>query len=276
MEYREHVFSIGQGIGAKTIFNYIHSKDNADAVGGAQGITLPMTKGQWLDAAISGARMEAGVEQLNYLIKTLQQQYKSVDMNNDWKLLTIFMGANDLCGVCHNGLPGTLANFEAHLRETLLQTQARIPRTFVQLISLFNISGVWDVAQKDIYCKTLWTVIKKECSCLQDGKPADRELMDQGSVGINNILLKVAAEYAAKNSSTFYVTVQPGLSGVHIPDFGRAFLSSLDCFHPSLPADEAFAYQLWNNMMEPVGAKTKVPDPHHVQFKCPTAATFLQ
>jgi hypothetical protein len=36
-----------------------------------------------------------------------------------------------------------------------------VPRTFVQLLSIFNISGVWDVAQGDLYCKSLWSVLKK-------------------------------------------------------------------------------------------------------------------
>jgi TM2 domain-containing membrane protein YozV len=39
-----------------------------------------------------------------------------------------------------------------------------------------------------------------------------------------------------------------GLSGLNIPFFGRSFLSNLDCFHPSLAADQAFAYQVWNNL----------------------------
>jgi len=275
VEYRSAVYSIGAGLGAKTLYNYLHTF-NKDVVGGAQGDTLPMTKGAWLDAAVSGARIAGGLDQLNYLIKSLQHDYKMVDFNNDWKLLTIFMGANDLCGICRGPVNASVAQYEQTLRTLLDQVQARIPRTFVQLVSLFNISGVWDVAMGDLYCKTLWSVLKKECSCLQDGKAPDRQAMDDGSVGFNHALLRVAADYAAKNSSTFYVTVQPGLSGIHIPMFGRAFLSSLDCFHPSLPADQAFAYQIWNNMMEPVGSKTTNPDTSHIAFKCPTADTFLQ
>jgi len=276
LEYRDSVYSIGAAPGAKTIFNYLHGTYNKEAVGGATGTTLPMTKGAQLDAAVSGAKIEGSLDQLNYLIKTLQQSYKSVDFNNDWKLLTIFMGANNLCGICRTPINASVASYENYLRALLQQVEARIPRVFVNLVAIFNISGVWDVAQKDLYCKSLWAIIKKECSCLQDGKAEDRHAMDLGSVGLNQVMFKVAAEYAAKNSTSFYVVVQPGLSGVRIPDFGRSFLSSLDCFHPSLAADQAFAYQLWNNMMEPVGAKTKDPDTQHIKFKCPTADTFLQ
>jgi hypothetical protein len=65
---------------------------------------------------------------------------------------------------------------------------------------------------------------------------------------LESIIVRVASEYNSKSDAGFYVSVQPGLSGIRIPDFGRAFLSSLDCFHPSLAADQAFAYQVWNNM----------------------------
>jgi len=186
------------------------------------------------------------------------------------------MGANDLCGVCHGDVKAAIAAWEADFRNMVTQIKAQIPRVFVNVIGLFNISGVWDVAQKDLYCKTLWSVMKKECSCLQSGKAPDRAAMDQGSYLINQAITRVAAEWQAKNDTGFYIVVQPGLTGVHIPDYGRPFLSNLDCFHPSLQANQAFAYQLWNNMMEPIGSKTSVPDPKNLKYKCPGPNDFLK
>jgi len=62
---------------------------------------------------------------------------------------------------------------------------------------------------------------------------------------------------------------------MHFPD-PLAYLSDLDCFHPSLCANEAFAYQMWNNMMEPAGQKSVSPNIHDLKLKCPTADTYLQ
>jgi len=216
-------------------------------------------------------------EQVDYLIKTAQgNSYKGkINWQQDWKLLTIFLGANNLCNVC-TGRPDSLPDkFEENLRLMLTNIEQRIPRVFVNLVGIFNISGVWDVHNTDLYCISLWSIMKKECGCLQSGKAADRQAIDNAAVAYNQRMFKVAAEFYAKRNPQFTVVVQPGLSGAYIPEFGRPFLSNLDCFHPSLSANEAFAYQIHNNMWQPIGKKTIIPDIKSPKWICPTADTFL-
>lgn len=55
-----------------------------------------------------------------------------------------------------------------------------------------------------------------------------------------------------------------------------SYLSNLDCFHPSLCANEAFTYQIWNNMLTPPGQKSIVPDINNLKIKCPGPNTFIQ
>lgn len=274
LEYRDYVYSIGGAEGAQTLPNWLKTY-NPDIKGVAESWTWPLTKGAWLNAGVSMARVEELLPQVDYLVNELNTTYKGeVNFNEDWKLLTLFIGANNICPACKNSSKSTPEHFEKHLRATLEMIHAKIPRVFVNLITIFNISGVWDAGQKSEYCKMLWTGVT-ECSCLTTGKASDREAMDVTSVKFNQVSQKLAKEFS-DISETFTVVVQPGLTGIPIGKFGVDFLSHLDCFHPALSANEAFTYLVWNNMMTPVGKKETSPDPDNIKIICPTEDTFLQ
>lgn len=67
----------------------------------------------------------------------------TIDFENDWKLLTLFIGANNLCTVCRNDSRSEPATYEKRLREILSAVRQKIPKVFVNLMGIFNISGVW-------------------------------------------------------------------------------------------------------------------------------------
>jgi len=280
LEYRGHVFSIG---GAREKDTYTIAKFieffNPKLVGQALGDTIPLTKGKWLDGAVSGASVQDVPGQLDYLVTTLQsEEYRhDVDFENDWKLLTIFIGANNLCGACRNDSHSQPAYFEAQLRAFLNQVQKTLPRTFVNVVTIFNISGVWTAGQQSEYCRILWhNITTHECGCLTTGVEADRTSMDVHGVAFNAISEQLAVEFSGLNNPNFTVVVQPGFSGLNVGEFGEMYLSKLDCFHPSLYANQAFSYLIWNNMMTPVGQKEVVPNIHNVSFICPNENSFLQ
>lgn len=102
--------------------------------------------------------------------------------------------------------------------------------------------------------------------------------MDDAAVAFNNITHNLAREFASKKNPGFTVVAQPGLTGINIMKFKEplAYLSHLDCFHPSQCANEAFAYQLWNNMMSPIGKKSSEVDLNNLKFLCPTDDTYIQ
>jgi len=102
--------------------------------------------------------------------------------------------------------------------------------------------------------------------------------MDEMAVLYGQVSAKVADEFASQNTHdpNFTVVIQPGLSGYNISSFGAEFLSELDCFHPNLPANEAFTLSIWNNMMsDPANKKTSL-DVNDVKFICPTETTVIQ
>lgn len=101
----------------KTVSKSSTYSPNIDLTGYAIGTTLPLTKGAYLDAGVSMARIAGLPAQIQYLVNTMQTQYKdTIDFQNDWKLLTILIGANDLCVSCTGSNSSTPASFGANLR----------------------------------------------------------------------------------------------------------------------------------------------------------------
>eukprot|EP01127_Copromyxa_protea_P013991 TRINITY_DN3831_c0_g1_i1.p1 TRINITY_DN3831_c0_g1~~TRINITY_DN3831_c0_g1_i1.p1 ORF type:complete len:355 (-),score=89.42 TRINITY_DN3831_c0_g1_i1:44-1108(-) len=285
-EYRGLVFSIGgdkyvSDFGnelARTIPNFLMHY-NPNLQGQSTGESIPLTQGTYLNGAISGAKIQGVPGQIDYLVQTAQTTYKDkIDWENDWKLLTLFIGANNLCASC-KGDAGTPELFEQELDLVLAKIQKEIPKVFVNVVTIFNISGVWNAHSTKEYCQVIWVDLGvDECPCLIAHGPEGRQTMDDNAVAYDAISRKLANKYSSKTTgnNTFNVVVQPGLTGFNITHWGEGFLSDLDCFHPNLLADEAFAIAIWNNMFQPVGQKSTNLDPSNVEIFCPTINSVLQ
>lgn len=64
--------------------------------------------------------------------------------------------------------------------------------------------------------------------------------MDLKALAYDQVMRKVAAEYAALNDANFTVSIQPGLQGLDMTQWSFAldYLSNLDCFHPTTYANK--------------------------------------
>eukprot|EP01130_Rhizamoeba_saxonica_P001731 TRINITY_DN1158_c0_g1_i2.p1 TRINITY_DN1158_c0_g1~~TRINITY_DN1158_c0_g1_i2.p1 ORF type:complete len:196 (+),score=21.64 TRINITY_DN1158_c0_g1_i2:244-831(+) len=176
VEYRDYVYSIGGAKGAFTLPNILKEHYNANVVGSASSWTWPLTKGAWLDAGVSMAKVQDTHAQVDYLVNEMKTTYKDeINFENDWKLLTFFIGANNICVSCKGRYPPSY--FEKELDQVLSEIEEKIPRVFVNLVSIFNISGVWNAGQTKEYCKILWEVDTSECPCLTTGHTSDRNIM---------------------------------------------------------------------------------------------------
>jgi lysophospholipase L1-like esterase len=70
------------------------------------------------------------------------EEYK--DVKDEWKLITLFIGANNVCVLCEppiTRLPG-LADaeiFEENVRQVLERIRTEVGKSFVNLVALFNV-----------------------------------------------------------------------------------------------------------------------------------------
>jgi len=285
-EYRGQSWAIGGDSGATTLPNFFNHFTNKPVQGASRGnhfvevcLGPSICPGHQyhpeldqLNAAQSGA----WIQNLLYQISFLKQQIKNnpnIDMNKDWKVLTILIGPNNLCEACYDdySIYDSAEAFEKSLNQVVKELQT-IPRLFVNLVSIFNISGVYTIALNNTYCRTLHNLLFWECDCafIPFSGEAHRKRMDDTAAAYRDVMRKVASQTPVTDS--FALIVQPMFTNLIIP--GLEFLSTLDCFHPSLVAHQNMAIGLWDTMLLPAKDKPIIFQ-FPVPLICPTNDTLL-
>jgi phospholipase B1 len=230
-----------------------------------------------LDSAQSGAMVSDLVNhEFDYLLKMLKSN-PSINFKEDWKVLSILIGANDLCASCTFIDKGFLDpdDFEAHLSAVLENVRTNIPRVFVNVVEMFNLSQVYDLSLKTNRCAEIHRDLWIECDCIFKSDAAKtRAEVDEYVQAYNARSRGLAAYYQAFGDPQFMVVAQPFMRNTALKDQPTDILSTLDCFHPSLIAHEALATALWNNMLTPAASKKTVMNITDTPL-CPTANTLL-
>jgi phospholipase B1 len=181
------------------------------------------------NAAQSGAMIpDLKKHEFKYLYEQLTKNPK-VNLKEDWKLLTILIGYNDLCLGCSDDVPYLTADdFESNLRDILEEVHSKIPRVFVNLVQLFNLSMVYEKSKNIPHCKDIHRILPIECLCIfADGEIGDKLRRDVDELGsqYNKRLRKVAAEFRGRGYSDFSVVAQPGVVD-GTPDTAPVYLMS--------------------------------------------------
>jgi len=285
-EFRGQSWSVGGDENAVTVANFI-KYFNPSLVGYSTGKHLvelcygvlcpPYQYRPALDilnAAQSGAMISDLVNhEMSFLLAQLKA-HSEIDMARDWKLLTILIGANDICASCVGKAFLNPDDFEHHLRELVEKIRTNIPRVLVNVIEGFNLSEVYYLSLKSSTCKTIHRDLFIECDCIFG--PGGNKTRDQADTYLQEYNARsrlVAADYKGKYTD-FALVVQPFGSNTNVASLPIEFLSTLDCFHPSLIAHQAMAVALWNNMLVPASQKKDHIDINDKPI-CPTENTLL-
>jgi phospholipase B1 len=197
-EFRGISWAIGGDAGAFTVPNYFArvSGQTSPPYGASLGDQIPLEavkiKGHpirdWdprvdqLNGAVSLAKVEDLDAQMDYLVAEAKK-IKGLDFENDWKVMTIMIGANNLCISCDEGRKdATPEFFEAKYRAILERVRKEIPKVFVNAVPMFNISGVHAQQQTSSYCKLIHAISNNECPCM------GREDKDRAAMDAHNVL----------------------------------------------------------------------------------------
>ena len=187
-------------------------------------------------AESSGAVHLHSLDEQFALMQTAKEQYP--DFDESWKVLTLWMTANDVCGECQVDLNGTdyLNNWVSKTDELLTNLTQTTKNIYVNLMSTMDLSSVHRLQQSTLYCRELHEKVLKECGCLDRGNSTQLEMVDHNVHVMNSELHKLAQKHqlslSESNRNDMAVVVQPFLEGVG-PELGIEFLNDLDCFHPS-------------------------------------------
>jgi hypothetical protein len=207
-----------------------------------------------------------------------------------WKVVTIWMTANDVCDKCQPGDPTThaLESWAAGHDAVLANITSTMKNVYINLVSTLDLSNVARLQRESAVCSIEHRVLLKECGCIDRGNKTELEALDRSVHAYNNRLHQLASDWGVKiaamnRTADVAVVVQAFQEGVG-PQLDLSFLNTLDCFHPSAKAHEDLGIGLWNSMLcggDGGGAADRKRrcgegfDPANFSVTCPTADSFF-
>ncbi|ELV13722.1 Phospholipase B1, membrane-associated [Tupaia chinensis] len=231
-----------------------------------------------LNMAEEGARAQDMKTQAQELVKRIKQNAK-IDLKNDWKLVTIFIGGNDLCHYCEETVGPFIArvfptNFLGTKEAHLLCPQ--LPNTFVNLVDIMELASLYQGPNGR--CGIL--AAQSICNCLFDDSQSSPAVVLQQLREVNWDFQRRISELSYlqqyTNYEDFIVVMQPFFENTLIPltENGSPDLTlfSDNCLYFSERGQAEMAIALWNNMLEPIGQKTTTTNFTYSRkkLKCPS------
>uniref|UniRef100_A0AC35TFQ9 Lipase_GDSL domain-containing protein n=1 Tax=Rhabditophanes sp. KR3021 TaxID=114890 RepID=A0AC35TFQ9_9BILA len=233
---------------------------------------------RFLNNISEGAESGDIYDQALDLVATMQRHPEKIDIQNDWKLINVFIGANDLCTYCHNKIQDpALSHAPAQFRDNIIKAVQvlydNLPKTIVQLVGMFNMRMLRQIDKNNEFCQGLHLF---ECDCEIKKSFTDQEI---GEV-CNDFM---ASEQQIQDNGTFTgkqdftLVIQPFFEQILTPPMksdgsgvDMSFFAP-DCFHFSAFGHAVVAKNLWNTVLQPVGSKQKKVDlsNYNVPINCP-------
>ncbi|CAJ0586893.1 unnamed protein product, partial [Mesorhabditis spiculigera] len=230
-----------------------------------------------LNTGIPGAQSGGLLTQAETLINKMKA-HSEINFKNDWKLVNLFIGGNDLCAYCddvyHNASsPHSAEDFRDNIKAAVKMLKDNMPRTIVSVTGMFNMGMLRVVDNNQFFCDALHVF---ECPCEKD-KGFTNEDMD----AVCQLYMKREQELQDTGifeADDFTLVIQPFFEDVHQPPMkdGKVDLSFFapDCFHFSKFGHAVVAKNLWNTILQPVGKKARNANLSDVTptLSCPTAS----
>ncbi|NWV05930.1 PLB1 Phospholipase, partial [Ptilonorhynchus violaceus] len=278
-QYRGLSWSVGgnENISTVTTLANILREFNPSLVGYSTGTGTQNSNNAAFNQAVAGAHAENVPQQVRKLVDRMKNDTR-INFQTDWKLITLFIGGNDLCNVCENPARYSPENYTNNLQIALDLLHEQVPRAYVNLVTVLSIARLRELhASRNNSCPKV--LMRLLCPCVINPQDNSNEL--KKLVYFNRRYqertrqLVESGRYDTKDD--FTVVMQPFMTNMDMPKtqegWPDASYFAPDCFHFSQKAHSQAARALWNNMLEPVGEKTdsqRLED--EIVLKCPNAA----
>ncbi|XP_037101363.1 phospholipase B1, membrane-associated-like [Syngnathus acus] len=276
-QYRGLSWSVGgdENLTTVTTLPNILKHFNANVTGFSVGRGKQSTPQAFLNQAVAGAKSKDVPSQVRTLVARMKND-SSINFKSDWKVITLFVGGNDICDYCYNSLFFSVENYVKNVRESLDYLHKEVPRALVNLIEPLDIIPLRKMhVDASLKCPT-W-LVNFLCPCVILPKPTSTSLekLENLNRQYQLMLNELVESNRYDTRPDFTVVIQPFFREIMVPILpdGRPDRSyfSADCFHLSQKAHTQMARSLWNNMLEPLGNKTSFQDfRKDIQLKCPS------
>lgn len=207
----------------------------------------------------------------------LMQRDPHVDMQRHWKLVTVFVGGNDLCSdMCHWDDPQLFLDQHARdLRKAFRLLRDNVPRLLINLIAVPNILLTFKHMKRvPLPCFAIQRIVC-HCLCSDQITPAQRRQREDTILRWQQVDLAVARlpEFQRQD---FAIVAHPVVTNMTSPMLSDGQIDwrifSHDCFHFSQRTHAMVSNQLWNSMLLPDELKPRpnqLPEPFE-KFLCPS------
>ncbi|XP_078256068.1 phospholipase B1, membrane-associated-like [Rhinoraja longicauda] len=260
-QYRGLSWSIGGDGNITTVVTLpnILREFNPSLVGYSTGVGRQHTQHASLNQAVAGSVSGELMPQVTELLKRMKNDSR-INFQEDWKIITLFVGGNDLCDYCKNRTEFSPDNFIKNIREVLDILHSEVPRAFVNLVTVLYIIPLRELfTDTQVNCPII--LLRLLCKCvvnpannstqLNELKTLNREYQRRTHVLIDS------GRYDSRED--FTVVIQPFLEDIEMPRDkngvpDKSYFAP-DCFHFSVKLHAQGARGLWNNMLEPLDGK---------------------
>uniref|UniRef100_A0A8C3DJ27 Phospholipase B1, membrane-associated n=2 Tax=Corvus moneduloides TaxID=1196302 RepID=A0A8C3DJ27_CORMO len=278
-QYRGLSWSVGgnENISTVTTLPNILREFNPSLVGYSIGTGRENSNNAAFNQAVAGARADGVPEQVRKLVDLMKNDSR-INFQNDWKLITLFIGGNDLCKHCEDPVHHSPENYTYNLQIALDLLHKEVPRAYVNLVTLLSTESLRELhASENNSCPKV--LMRMLCPCVINPKDNSTELKKliyfNRKYQERTRQLVESGRYDTKDD--FTVVMQPFMTNMEMPKTQEGSPDSSyfapDCFHFSQKAHSQVARALWNNMLEPVGEKTdSQPIEDEIVLKCPSEA----
>uniref|UniRef100_A0A7M4ERY4 Phospholipase B1, membrane-associated n=1 Tax=Crocodylus porosus TaxID=8502 RepID=A0A7M4ERY4_CROPO len=261
-QYRGLSWSIGgnENISTVTTLPNILREFNPSLQGYSTGSGGPNSLNAFLNQAVVGDRAEDVPAQVRKLVDLMKNDAR-INFQGDWKLITLFIGGNDLCKFCNDPINFSPENFTRNIQTALDMLHKEVPRTFVNLVTVLHIMTLRELYQEaSINCPR--KLMRLACGVIYRMEEKDQSLLFLLLQEGTHQLIE-SGRYDTKED--FTVVVQPFLEKVTMPKTKEGLpddsFFAPDCFHFHQKTHSQAARALWNNMVRPWKA--------HQSLSCP-------
>jgi len=254
-EWRGNSWSIGGdnnlASGTSTLPNIL-KMFNPNVKGYSTGVHF-FSSGDALNVAVSGAIVQDMPKQANNLVAKLKAD-TSINFDEDWKMITLFIGGNNLCAYCKDVNAHSAATYKQNIQDALDILKLNVPRAYVNLVEIFDISPIAGLGTNFV-CSLVHSVV---CSC-GHGDNADTVGISSLSKEYQKAVQELVESGRYDGTDDFTVVNQPFFRDTVPPARfdGTPDLSYFapDCFHFSEKGHNSAGKGLWNNIVSPIGKK---------------------
>mgnify|MGYP002785356855 CR=1 FL=1 len=196
----------------------------------AKDISLLHKNGVGLNVAVSGQEANHIPEQARNLVKRMKEA-KDFDYKNDWKLVNLFIGGNDLCDFCRTPDIHNPKAYVDYIRQGLDIIKAELPRTFVNLVLVLKVSDV-KLLNRGLVCNVLHHF---ECPCGAFPTPQQEKELEEYINEYHELTQELVDSGRYDTSDDFTVVIQPFFRDFKAPRLPNNKIDysffAPDCFH---------------------------------------------